>query len=196
MKKSLKVLALLAGTVFASASANAVVLPTAIGPSPTGTYFNTTFNSTGGSTSISFDLIGYLSLDGVNCCTDTFHLWLNDLGPTFGNEIFAGSYNLGGGGANVTTIDLIGSTIAGLNNDPTYFGPIGGIIHISGIFNALVGVNTLSFGYTDNGFQGTDDEAWGVNNINVSAVPVPPAALLLGTGLIGLASLRRKAKKA
>jgi hypothetical protein len=192
MRKSLRVLALLAGTVFASASANAVVLPTIVGPNPTGTYFDTTFNSSGGATSISFDVIGYRSLDGVNDYQDTFHLWLNG----FSNEIFTGSYNLGGGGVNTTFIDLIGSTITGLDPNPNHIGFTGGVINISGIFNALVGVNTLSFGYSDNGFQGTGDEAWGVDNINVSAVPVPPAALLLGTGLIGLASLRRKAKKA
>ena len=188
MKKSLKVLALLAGTVFASATANAVVLPSSAGPLDTGTSFSTVFNGTGGSNTISFDLLGYYSLDGVNCCTDTFHLSLN------GTEIFSGSYNLGGGGSNLTYIDSIGSVITGLSNAPWDGNFKNGTITISGLLTLLSGSNTLTFAY-DPG-QGLGDEGWGVNNLNVSSVPVPPAALLLGTGLLGLAGLRRKAKKA
>jgi hypothetical protein len=188
MINSLKVLAVLAGGLFASTSANAVVLPSSVGPLDTGTSFNTVFNSTGGSSTILFDLLGYFSLDGVNCCTDTFHLSLN------GTELFSGSYNLGGGGLNVTYLDLIGSSINGLNLDPNFNGFTNGSITISGILTLLSGSNTLTFAY-DPG-QGLGDEGWGVNNLNVSSVPVPPAALLLGTGLLGLAGLRRKAKKA
>lgn len=194
MKKSLRVLALLAGTVFASATAQAVVLPSSLGPLDTGTSFNTTFNSVGGSSTIKFDLLGYLSLDGAdNGYDDTFHLSLN------GTEIFSGSYNLGGGGYNVTLVNLIGGTIAGLNGNPDYTGPIGGQITISGLITLLAGSNTLAFSYVPSFPQGLGDEGWGVKSLtasNVSSVPLPPAALLLGTGLIGIASLRRKAKKA
>lgn len=189
--KILKGLAVFAASIFATVSAHAVVLPTSVGPLATGTSFNTSFSSLGGSSAISFDLLGYFSLDGINCCTDTFRLKLNGL------EIFSGSYNLGGGGNNSTITDLIGSTIVGLNPDPIFYGFTNGQITVSGLITLLAGSNTLTFSY-DLG-QGLGDEGWGVQNLNasnVSSVPVPPAALLLGTGLIGLASLRRKAKKA
>jgi hypothetical protein len=84
--------------------------------------------------------------------------------------------------------------IAGLNLDPVYHGAVGGSITISGLVTLLSGSNTLTFAYGPG--QDLGDEGWGVNKLNVSSVPVPPAALLLGTGLIGIASLRRKAKKA
>ena len=59
------------------------------------------------------------------------------------------------------------------------------------MINLVAGNNLLEFGYTG-GDQGLGDEGWGVNNLNVSTVPLPPAALLLGTGLLALARKRRK----
>jgi hypothetical protein len=196
MKNSIKVLAFLASSVFASASANAVVLASPTGPLDTAMTFSTTFNSTGGSSAIAFDLLGYASLDGLNFYEDDFRLSLN------GTEIFSGTFSLGGGGTNLVFTDLIGSVISGLRPDVVDFA--GGDLLISGVINALVGSNTLLFSYGSlvaghAGFQGLGDEGWGVNNLNVanvSSVPVPGAALLLGTGLIGLAGLRRRAKKA
>ena len=193
MKKSLKVLALLVGTVFASATANAVVLPSSAGPLLTDTSFSSTFNSTSSSSTITFDLLGYASLDGDNFYQDNFHLSLN------GTEIFSGTFSLGGGGGNVIFTNLASLVVSGLRPDVVDFA--GGDLTFSGFINTLVGSNTLLFSYDSlveghAGFQGLGDEGWGVNNLNVSSVPVPPAALLLGTGLIGLASLRRKAKKA
>jgi hypothetical protein len=36
------------------------------------------------------------------------------------------------------------------------------------------------------------DESWRVNNISLAAVPVPTAVWLFGSGLLGLAGMRRK----
>jgi hypothetical protein len=158
------------------------------GPLDTGTSFSVNFNSPGGTSAISFDLLGYLSLDGVNCCTDVFTLDLN------GSTILQGSYNLGGGGANVTYVNTSAFTFAGLNPDPTFYGYTNGMITITGSILQAAGMNTLKFAYSPG--QGLGDEGWGVKNLSVSAVPLPPAVYLLATGVAGLISLRRRQKKA
>lgn len=54
------------------------------------------------------------------------------------------------------------------------------------LYPAVVSPSPLSFGfYSPNGYFGIDD-------ISVTAVPLPCAAALLGSGLIGLAVARRK----
>jgi hypothetical protein len=45
------------------------------------------------------------------------------------------------------------------------------------------------FGY---GLQDVTDESWRVDGVKVSAVPVPTAVWLFGSGLLGLAGMRRK----
>jgi hypothetical protein len=177
-----------AGFVAASSVAQAVTLSTLNGPLDTGTSFSTSFNKPAGQATLVFDLLGYASLDGVNCCTDVFTLALN------GTTILEGSYNLGGGGLNVTNTNLGSFTFAGLDNDPNNITFAGGAITINGLLNLMAGSNTLTFSYSP-GFQGLGDEGWGVANASVSAVPLPPAVFLLATGVAGLASLRRKKKK-
>ena len=57
--------------------------------------FEAVFTADAGTGNLSFDLLGFKSLDGYNnCCGDVFHLGLN------GTEIFVGAFNLGGGGSN------------------------------------------------------------------------------------------------
>jgi hypothetical protein len=197
-KSFFKISALGVGLLFTSVAAQATTYVTPVGPlnTPSAGFTVDATSGTAQPANISFDLLGYYSLDGINCCTDTFHLKLN------GAEIFSGSYNLAGGGLNATYINPNGWTIAGLNNNPTFMGFISGsvFITITGMLDLVAGDNFLNFSYSgvDQGLngEGHQDEGWGVNNLNVSAVPLPPAALLLGTGFLALLRKRRKSVQA
>ncbi len=161
---------------------------------PTDTSFSVGFNSLlGGNESISFDIFGARSLDGVNFYQDNFSLALN------GTKIFTGSFNLGGGGADVVLLNLASLATAAAGDRG---------ISVSGVIALLAGANTLTFSYDSltsaagfAGFQGTGDESWGINsvdvsNVSVSSVPVPMAVIFLGTGLLGLAGIARKSSRA
>jgi hypothetical protein len=53
--------------------------------------------------------------------------------------------------------------------------------------------STVTINFQAWNLQTIDDESWGLDNVKVevSGVPVPPTALLLGSGLVGLLVLRR-----
>jgi hypothetical protein len=173
---------------FSTIAAQAVtfVTPNAL---PTDSSFFVNVNGGGdGAANISFDLLGWASLDGVNFYEDDFTLALN------GNEIFKGSFSLGGGGDNNVFTNTFGLIITSLQPNIVTFA--GGDLLITGLINLAPGVNTLTFSYLalasgHAGFQGIGDEAWGINNLNVSSVPLPPAAILLGSGLLALSRKRR-----
>jgi hypothetical protein len=54
----------------------------------------------------------------------------------------------------------------------------------------------LVLNFSAAGLQGIADESWGLNNVQVevSAVPVPAAVWLFGSGLLGLIVIARKKK--
>ena len=154
------------------------------------------FESLGASNAISFQLFGANSIDGAgNGYDDVFTVNLN------GIDVFSGSFNMSGDGANVYTSSLgwIADTIT---NPGGYFK--GGVTNVYGVVDLLAGLNVFSVNFRspgawNNGNQGLGDESWALNSVNVAPVPVPAALPLMLSGLIGLgalASRRRRVKTA
>ena len=135
-----------------------------------------------GTGTLDFDLLGFRTVDGINCCTDTFHLSIN------GTEIFTGNFSMGGGGSESIPLNANGATVTGS----------GGSRHISVAIGLIEGSNTLVFDY--GAMQGFGDEAWGLDNVGVSAtnltaaVPEPEtyAMMMAGLGLMGVLARRRQ----
>lgn len=158
--------------------------PTGILPSPSSITRN--FASDSGAGSITFEIQGYLSLDGENCCTDIFSFY-ND-----GDLLFQGAFNMGGGGSNAIYANPNGATYS--VTDFGYYN--GGQLNVSIPVNFTAGNHVLTFDYSGS-FQGLGDEGWGLNNVTVEGIPAVPepetyAMLLLGLGLLGLTASRRK----
>ena len=154
-----------------------------------------------GAGTLSFEIAGYLSLDGVNQYEDVFSL------KDGGTELFSGSFNMGGGGYNAVLFNPYGAAV-----QTTTFGDSahphnstaitwrGGVTDVS---IPMIGLPSrpLVFSYTSlsgphhAGFQGLSDEGWGLNSVSFTqAVPEPQsyALLLGGLAAIGFVARRRK----
>ena len=164
---------------------------------PTNTSVSYTFDAGAGPGALSFVLDGYASLDGQNGYEDDFSLSLNGL------EILRGTFNLGGGGADVLYFAPLGATWQNVSGNGLNVTWAGGRMEASTPLDLVQGQNTLTFGYLSlpapghAGFQGTGDEAWGVERILVTgagaaaAVPEPAAWTMMILGFCGLGAMLR-----
>lgn len=134
-----------------------------------------------GSGVLAFDLLGFRTVDGNNCCTDTFELSVN------GTLAMWGRFAMGGGGGEESHfVNGFTGTVSG-----------GGMSRQITLDTSIAsGANAWSFDY--GAMQGFGDEAWGLDNVRIDGdvAPVPePAtyALLLG-GLALVTAARRRTR--
>ena len=207
MNKFLNALGIFALTVAApTAASSAVIFDTnlatgaLVSPGSVSTNFTSAMS---GPASIAFQIQGYVSLDGDNFYRDNFTLTVN------GTLAYAGTFDLGGGGANLVTFVLSGASSLVVTppggGSPTFNG---GLADIVAPINLIAGLNTLVFAYDSPlsgpggplaGPQGLGDEGWGINRVTVtSAVPEPTTWAMMLIGFVGLSlvSSRRRAQLA
>lgn len=157
--------------------------------------FDAVFLSSGGSAPISFDIFGARSVDGDNGYADLFTIALNDL------VVFTGSFSMSGGGANTVFSNLFGWTATTLTNPGGYHQ--GGVTSVAGQIDLVSGLNKLTFGFSPirGGNQGTGDESWAINRVDIGPPPAPvplPAALpllALATAALGAVGMRRHLRR-
>ncbi|MCG2632378.1 hypothetical protein L6654_37830 [Bradyrhizobium sp. WYCCWR 13023] len=191
MKLVLSLVALMMGGVIGGSAQAAVVYAGPTAEMATDSSFSVNFNSGMATTAaLSFVLNGYASLDGQNFYEDDFTLTLN------GTQIFAGTFNLGGGSDTTQAVvfsNPLGATFTNPTNNGTGICFCGGqeTFSFAGV-QLLAGNNELTFAYNSvadanhAGFQGLGDEGWGVQNVTVSAVPELSTWAMMILGFCGL----------
>lgn len=167
-------------------------------PSPDSKAWN--FSESGGTAQLNFELVGYHSIDGwvgdgsSGTSTDIFTLSVN------GNEIFSGSFNMGGRDAR----GYESSHIIYNSNNAVYLVTdygigAGGFTDISVPIDLQgSGHQTITFAYSSSTPEQLANEGWGVNWAYVTTpVPEPEewGMMLLGFGLVGW-QIKRKHRKA
>jgi hypothetical protein len=176
-----------AATLYTQASpTGALASPNAVAP---------TFSAGAGAGNVSFELQGYSTLDGDNFFIDIFHLSIN------GVEVFSGTWDLGGGGANRILLDSNGASVTYSLASKT--------VDVSVPVSFAAGSNVVTFAYDSPstfegsgraGPQGLGDEGWGLNSVTitgnpgVAVVPEPQtyALMLGGLAVLGYATRRRR----
>jgi len=187
-------LALLAATALLAAApswaATLYTLPAATGALETNHSVSANFSAGAGAGLVDFTVAGFATLDGDNGYIDILHVTLN------GTEVFSGTWDLGGGGANRVLVNANGATVGAVSNQQ---------LSISIPLTLTTGNNQLVFSYESPsvfegsgraGFQGLGDEGWGLNAVavsgNLAPVPEPTSGALLLGGLGALAWLAKR----
>jgi len=181
---------------FAANASTLYSAPGATGAMATDTSFSDTFFAAGGPANASFVIDGFNSLDGQNFYEDDFSLSLN------GAAILTGTFNLGGGGADVVYSAPTGASAVNVSGNGLNVTWAGGQVDVSTPLSLVNGPNTLTFAYTSlsdpshAGFQGLGDEGWGIEQVSVTSPGGVPetstwAMVVLGMGGIGY-GLRRE----
>lgn len=145
---------------------------------------------TAGSTySLAFDFLALKSWDGSNGFygPDYFTVAADSttlLNETFSNAGWNQSYSAAGSGdfafqTNADEVNTLGYSFFG---DSVY--KFGGAIN-SG-FTFVAGGSTASITFTGGANQGLGDESWGIDNVNVEAVPEPMTMAVLALGALAL----------
>ena len=174
-----------ASTLFSSAalSPGAIAYPASLG-----------FSANSGvaqSGVLTFTLVGTNTVDGDNSYEDDFQALLNAA------SLYTGTFNLGGGGNNVTFTNPSGATLSNYVLNGTNGG---GSIDFSIPVALIAGANNFAFAYTtpgvsNGGSQGLGDEGFNITNVVLTgAVPEPAtwAMLILGFGVVGGAVRTRR----
>jgi hypothetical protein len=145
-----------------------------------------TFSAPAGAALATFDIDGYGSIDGAgSALSDIFTLKLN------GNDIFSGTFDMGGGGSTAIYKQPAGSSYTTMSNG-TFSG---GHSTFSIPLILAAGSNVLTFAYAGQD-QGYGDERWNLQNLSVdsavaSATPEPAAWMLMLLGLGGIGAVLR-----
>ena len=157
------------------------------------------FDSAAMPATLSFDLVGFNTLDGFGYYQDIFTLTVN------GAALFSGAFNMGGGGISVVTSMPGGTTWSTITNGcsgacDNVITRKGGTTHVTLPISLLAGDNLIKFAYASTsgtgfaGPQGIGDEGWGISHFVISSVPEPEtyAMLLAGLGIVGAITRRRR----
>ena len=181
-------------------AANAVTLATigVVGPLGSPGSYSQTFTAAGGVAAVYFELNGFNTMDGENCCTDVFTLSLN------GTDLFSAAISSGGGGTTNVYLGTLGVDYIFGSSFIDYSGGLSYQQIAVLLPNLINGTNTLMFRY-DGDDQGLADEAWGLGNAatlgngvggyidGAAAVPEPASwALMIGGFALTGAALRRR----
>lgn len=103
--------------------------------------------------SLEFDLLGFRSIDGTNCCTDTLTLTVN------GAVAFTGAWTYD------DQFSVFFTNPSGATFQPSVIGANGVSHRITVPHHLLKGANTYTWSYSQ--LQSFQDEAWGLDNVEV-----------------------------
>jgi hypothetical protein len=175
-------------------AATLFTLPAATGQIASPGSVPVTFSAGAGAGNVTFQLQGYNTLDGDNSFIDVFHLSVN------GTEVFSGTWDLGGGGANRILLGASGATVT--------VTAAARQVDVSLPVSLIGGSNSVTFAYDSPtsfegtaraGPQGLADEAWGLNSATITGNPAVQAVpevstyslMLIGLGALGVRARRR-----